>query len=81
VLSKYEPPVLSPPIAYSLLPSYASPKSALAGVNAGPVSHEFVAMLKRSVVVEFASGLGWSSESTSSAEVPPNGASPKPPAM
>src|SRR5215218_2218089 len=56
VESKNPLPVASPPIAYSDPPEYANPKSALAGVNAGPVDQVPVVMSSRSVVALLASG-------------------------
>lgn len=55
---KYPPPVASPPIAKSLLDalSYASPKSALCGVNTGPVDHVPAAMSSLYVPVLLAAG-------------------------
>src|SRR6188472_206360 len=56
VESKNPPPVASPPIAYNDPFWYASPKSALAGVNAGPVVQVPVLMSRRRVVKLLASG-------------------------
>jgi hypothetical protein len=56
VESKKPPPVASPPIAISFPPLYARPKSARAGVKAGPVVHVPVVISRRRVVRLFASG-------------------------
>ncbi len=56
VESKNAPPVASPPIAYNDPPEYANAKSALAGVNTGPVDQVPAVMSNLSVVRLFASG-------------------------
>jgi hypothetical protein len=51
------PPLASPPMAKSVVPSEASPKSARAGVKVGPDSQAPVDMFKRIVAVELAAEL------------------------
>ena len=58
VESKNAPPLASPPIAYSVVPNEARPKSARACVNAGPVDQAPVAMSRRIVAVELTPTVG-----------------------
>ena len=55
---KKEPPLASPPIAYSFVPAEARPKSARAGVNAGPLDQVPVVMSRRMVAVELTPTVG-----------------------
>ena len=57
VESKNPPPLVSPPIAYSVLPEFAIARSDRAGVNVGPVDHVPVDMSSRIVVLRFVPGL------------------------
>jgi hypothetical protein len=54
--SKKKPPFASPAMAYNAAPLAARAKSALAGVNVGPVSQVFELMSYRSVTLRLVPG-------------------------
>src|SRR4051812_1712278 len=70
--SKKVPPLVSPPMAYSVLLKKLSAKSARAGVKVGPVVQVpgALVMSRRTVMVPFAAGMVWARRLRSDAVAP-----------